>query len=45
MTNKSRQKKFREARKEAGLVLYRRYIKPEWIAALDEYLKKLEGNS
>lgn len=45
MTNKARQQKYRDARKEAGLVLYRRYIKPEWTAALDEYLKKLEGNS
>ena len=45
MTNKERQQKLREARKEAGLILYRRYIKPEWILALDELLKKLEGNS
>lgn len=45
MTNKARQQKYRDARKEAGLVLYRRYIKPEWTAALDEFLKKLEGKS
>ena len=43
MTNKTRQQKLREARKEAGLVSYRRYIKPEWASALDELLKKLEG--
>lgn len=41
--NKTRQQKYRDARKEAGLVLYRRYVKPELIPALDECLKKLEG--
>lgn len=45
MNNKERQQKYRDARKEAGLILYRRYIRPEWASALDELLKKLEGNS
>lgn len=43
MNNKSRQQKFRDARKDEGLVCYRKYVKPEWIPALDEFLKKLEG--
>lgn len=42
MTNKDRQKKFRDARKEAGLVSYRRYIRPELVAVLDKLLKQLK---
>jgi hypothetical protein len=41
MTNKNRQQKYRDARKDAGLVSYRRYIKPELIPALDALIAKL----
>lgn len=41
MTNKTRQQKYRDARKDEGLVCYRKYVKPEWIAALDALIQKL----
>lgn len=42
MTNKTRQQKFRDARKEAGLVSYRRYIRPELVTVLDKLLEQLK---
>ncbi|MGZ8442557.1 MAG: hypothetical protein ACXWXZ_04075 [Candidatus Binatia bacterium] len=42
MSAKTRQQKYRDACKDAGLVSYRRYVKPEWVAALDECLRKLD---
>jgi hypothetical protein len=46
MSNKSDAARWKQAerdrRKAAGLVEYRKYIKPEWKTKLDEFVKQLE---
>ena len=41
MSNKERQKKFRDGKKERGLVLLRLWIKPEWKQAIMDYVNKV----
>jgi hypothetical protein len=35
----------RDRRRAAGLIKIERWVKPEWIQAIDEFIKKLEKDS